>query len=337
LQVLLPAVVMILPVGLLLRRPWAALVLLLAGSFAATATLGTAPVGYSQVLVLALAVGAVAVVARRRVSVVALVAALGTSVAAVPFYTTGSNNFLVSVLFAVVAVFAGWTTGDSIRQRRVHAHTVRSQAAVQAATAERLRIARELHDMIAHSIGVVAIQAGVGSRVIDTQPIEARNALDVIEATSRRTLADLRQMLSGLREPAPGAEPSSPAPSLAQLPRIAAAAGNAGVRVTVHQEGAPRPLPTHVDLAAFRIIEEAVTNVMRHANARECRVTITQRATDLVIEVVDDGHGTSAAGGGYGILGMRERAGLLHGDLDAGPRPEGGFRVAARLPVPAAA
>jgi signal transduction histidine kinase len=226
-----------------------------------------------------------------------------------------------------------------MRQSHVHAETLRAQATVQAVTAERLRIARELHDMVAHSIGIIAIQAGVGSRVIDTQPAEARNALSAIEATSRETLSGLRRMLGALRRAEPGSEseaaPLDPSPGLADLDRLAATTADAGVRVEVQWRGQRRPLPADIDLSAFRIIQEAVTNVVRHAGTGHCRVSIDHQDEELSIEVVDDGRGCTIAGTGYGVIGMRERVGLLHGDLSVGPRPEGGFRVAARLPVPA--
>jgi signal transduction histidine kinase len=339
LRSLLPAVVMALPAGLLRRQPLAAMTLMLAGSFSVTATLRTGDVGYSQAVVTALAVGAVAATARRRISIVALVATLAVQIAAVPFYTFQADFTLSSVAFAVLAALAAWTTGDSLRERRAHADVLRLQAAEQAVTAERLRIARELHDMIAHSIGVIAIQAAVGRRVMDTRPAEARNALDTIEATSRQTLAELRRVLGGLRrtetDPGPDSRPLDPAPTLADVDRIAAAARNAGIRVDVRWRGRRRPLPAHVDLSAFRIVQEALTNVLRHAGARECRVTVDHRDDELAIEVVDDGRHGGVAGTGYGIVGMRERVGLLHGEFSAGPRPEGGFRVAARLPLPA--
>ncbi|HEX8631913.1 MAG TPA: histidine kinase [Catenuloplanes sp.] len=337
-RALLPAVIVMLPAGLLRRRPLTALALMLSGSLAVTATLGTADVGYTQAVLTALAVGVVAAVERRRVSIVALVATLGTQTAAVAFYTADSGVFAMSAAFVALAVFAAWTTGDSIRQRRVHADALRSQAAAQAVTAERLRIARELHDMIAHSIGVIAIQAGVGSRVLETRPAEARTALDTIEATSRQTLAELRRVLGGLRrtdpDPGPGSTPVGPAPTLADVDRIAAGARDAGVRVEVRWRGQRRPLPAHIDLSAFRIVQEALTNVLRHADARECRVTLEHRDDGLAIEVVDDGRRGAGTGIGYGITGMRERVGLLHGEFSAGPRPGGGFRVTARLPVP---
>jgi signal transduction histidine kinase len=204
--------------------------------------------------------------------------------------------------------------------------------------AERLRIARELHDMVAHSIGIIAIQAGAGRRVFDARPAEARDALAAIEATSRETLSGLRRMVTGLRRaepgPRPGQAPLDPAPGLAGIDRLAATTLDAGVKVDVDWHGSREPLPADIDLSAFRIIQEAVTNVVRHAGTSRCRVLIDQQDGQLSIEVTDSGHGSSMAGTGYGITGMRERAALLGGDFSAGPRPGGGFRVTARLPVP---
>jgi signal transduction histidine kinase len=255
---------------------------------------------------------------------------------------------VVVLLTTVIA----WLAGHSVRQAALQAEARRTQAQAQAAVTERLRIARELHDMVAHSIGIIAIQAGVGRRVIDTQPTEARNALTAIEATSRETLAGLRQMLGVLRRaepghpgrPGPGHGPLEPAPGLADLGRLAATTADAGVRVELRWLGPRRPLPADIDLSAFRIIQEAVTNVVRHAGTGHCRVTVDCRDSELGIEVTDEGRGGAApaeepgeGGGGFGIDGMRERACLLGGELIAGPRAGGGFRVAARLPVPAAA
>jgi signal transduction histidine kinase len=199
--------------------------------------------------------------------------------------------------------------------------------------AERLRIARELHDMVAHSIGIIAIQAGAGSRVFDASPGEARDALSAIEATSRETLSGLRRMVTGLRRAEPGL--LERAPGLADIERLAATTLDAGVKVDVDWHGSRETLPADIDLSAFRIVQEAVTNVVRHAGTGQCLVSIDQREGRLSIEVTDSGHGGSPAGNGYGITGMRERAALLGGDFSAGPRTGGGFRVAARLPVPA--
>jgi signal transduction histidine kinase len=189
--------------------------------------------------------------------------------------------------------------------------------------------------MIAHSLGVIAIQAGMGRRVVAAQPEQAGRALAAIEDTGRDTLAALRRMLGTLRraEPEPGSTPLDPAPGLADLDDLAGRTRDAGVEVLVRRDGEQRPLPPDIDLSAYRIIQEAVTNVVRHAHTGRCEVVITQRPDELSIEVTDDGK-AGVAGAGYGIAGMRERVSLLGGDFDAGPRPEGGFRVAAWLPMP---
>jgi signal transduction histidine kinase len=246
---------------------------------------------------------------------------------------------------AVVTVIA-WLIGHSIRQAQARAELRRAQAAAQTTLAERLRIARELHDIVAHSIGIIAIQAGAGRRVFDARPDEARDALATIEATSRETLSGLRRMMTGLRDAEPGPDagqaPLGPAPGLADINRLAAMSLEAGVKVEVDWHGSRGPLPADIDLSAFRIIQEAVANVVRHAGTGHCRVLIGQQDGQLSIEITDSGRGAPASkispsGTGYGITGMRERAELLGGDLSAGPRPGGGFRVAARLPLPAAA
>jgi signal transduction histidine kinase len=257
------------------------------------------------------------------------------------FMPAGFPRGTSAALAATVTTVVAWLVGQSIRQNRVHSATLRSRAEAAAVTAERLRIARELHDMVAHSIGVIAIQAGAGSRVIGTQPAEARNALAAIEATSREALAGLRQTLGAPRGdgPRPGAHPAplEPAPGLASIGQLTATATGAGVCVDVRWRGQRRPLPADIDQSAFRIIQEAITNVLRHACTDHCQVIIDQQDDEVAIEVVDDGRGGTADGTGYGITGMRERARLLHGQLTAGPRPEGGFRVTARLPLPVAA
>jgi signal transduction histidine kinase len=197
-----------------------------------------------------------------------------------------------------------------------------------------------LHDMVAHNVGIIAIQAGMGRRVIDSQPAEARDALAAIETTSRETLAGLRRTVGALRRAGPSAEGDPDpleTPGLADLARLVDKTRNAGLRVDVRRHGRPRPLPAEVDTSAFSIIQEAVTNVVRHAGAGRCQVSIDHGEGELSIEVTDDGCGTPVGEAGYGIAGMRERADLLHGELSAGPRPEGGFRVTARLPLLAAA
>ena len=259
-----------------------------------------------------------------------------------PFPNGSSGGPVPLVTIAVpLAMIIAWLIGNSIRQAQARAELVRAQAAAQTVMAERLRIARELHDMVAHSIGIIAIQAGSGRRVFDARPDEARDALAAIEATSRDTLSGLRRMVTGLRraepEPGPGQAPLGPVPGLAGIDRLVATTLDAGVKVEVDWHGSREPLPADIDMSAFRIIQEAVTNVIRHAGTGQCQVCIDQQNGQLSIEVTDSGHGSAAAADGYGITGMRERAALLGGDFSAGPRPEGGFRVAARLPVPAPA
>lgn len=354
---LLPAAVpAVLLVPLALRRPLPALVLLLTASFAATVraesmmtaaqgVMGGFPPAQTQAWQIAslqavltdLTVGWIAATRSRPTAAVAASVALGTQIAGAGYY---SSSVLATSAFLALMMVTAWTVGYSVRERGRHAAALRARAAEQAVTAERLRIARELHDMVAHSIGVIAIQAGVGRRVIDTQPSEARNALAAIEDTSRETLAGLRRMLGVLRraDPTEGA-PLGPAPVLADLDGLVERTRDAGVRVDVDWRGERRPLPAEIELSAYRIIQEAITNVVRHSGAGACRVTVDCRENDLAVEITDEGRGLSGPPGvdGYGLMGMRERAALLHGEFTAGARADGGFRVAVRLPVPAAA
>ncbi|GHC39571.1 sensor histidine kinase [Streptomyces cinnamoneus] len=286
----------------------------------------------------------------RRASIVAVAVSFAVQLLVIGVFAHG-DNLTVNGLIALLAMAASCIAGLLRRERREHAVALRSQEVAEAVTAERLRIARELHDMVAHSIGIIAIQAGVGSRVIQTQPAEAREALRAIEATSRETLSGLRRTLVSLRRTERGVTASeqsslAPAPGLADIERLAAATADAGVRVDVRRSGNQRPLPADIDLSAYRIVQEALTNVVRHAGTGRCRVAIDYGDEELSVEVVDDGRGTTVvddgrgttghgSANGFGIIGMRERVSLLGGRLSVGPRPEGGFRVAARLPLPA--
>jgi signal transduction histidine kinase len=236
-----------------------------------------------------------------------------------------------------LAGVVAWLVGASSRQAREHAQSLSAQAA----TAERLRLSWELHDSVAHSIGIIAVLAGAAGRVIETQPTAAREALGSIEMTSRDTLTGLQRMLSALRHAEPGtdrdAAPLAPAPGLTDLDQLAAQAAGAGIRVEVTWRGERRALPPEIDLSAFRIIQEAVTNVVRHSGTHACRVDVGFEPEGLAIEIVDDGRGAAHAGrigeAGLGLIGMRERVVMLSGQFSAGPRTEGGFRVAARLPA----
>jgi signal transduction histidine kinase len=333
-------------VRLLERRPLAALGIGLAGIVVGPMTSSAWEFGYLQVLAVDLAVLYIVATRPARVAVAAVTMALGTELVLAGLAPTSYWTVETAVAVVVLAMITTGTVGWAISQRREHAVALQVQATAQAVTAERLRIARELHDVISHSIGSIAIQAGVGRRVIDTQPAEARNALAAIEATSREALAGLRRTLGALRRTAPeqgaalGATLVDPTPGLDDLDRLVGSLADAGVRVAVVvvPQGRRRPLPPDVDLAAFRVVQEALTNVVRHAGTADCRVTLDYDpgggdGSALAIEVDDAGRGGPVDSTGYGIVGMRERVELLGGRLQAGPRPEGGFRVSALLPL----
>ncbi len=348
---LLPsALCAVLVVALVPRRPLPALALVLVASFLATTTAaaqvppfrppgeGPGPLwqlGYLQAL---LADAVVAWIVATGPGVLRMAGAAGTAFAAQALgassYRSGSDAYVSTLVFLVVALTVACTAGHLVHERRRHAAVDLIRSRELAVSAERLRIARELHDVVAHSIGAIAIQAGVGRRVIDTRPGDARDALTAIEGTSRETLAGLRHMLGVLRSADPEGPPPALAPALADLDRLVGTARDAGVRVGVEWSGARRPLPADVELAAFRIVQEALTNVIRHADVTECRVTVEYGDDALSLTVTDEGRGTTAESGrGYGLTGMRERAALLRGRCTAGPRPGGGFRVTAWLPV----
>lgn len=255
-------------------------------------------------------------------------------------------------------VMVTWLIGYSVRQQRGQAAGRREQAerrareqlaeARRARSEERLQISRELHDVVAHTLSVIAVQAGVASYVIGERPEEAARALSSIEQTSRSALHEMRSLLGVLRDEETGARNGAgprmmdaalvPAPGLADLDRLAQRAGEAGVRVDVSVRGERPRLPAGVDLAAYRVIQEAVTNVIKHAATDQCQVTVTCQEDALTLEVTDNGAGSAASGGelpaaGNGIIGMRERAAMYGGEVRAAPLPGRGFRVTARFPL----
>jgi signal transduction histidine kinase len=227
---------------------------------------------------------------------------------------------------------------EEVEQRAIEAERTREDEARRRAGEERIRIARELHDILAHRISMISVQSGVGAHLMDRDPDQARRALVAVNQASKEALQELRATLGLLRQ-VDAPEPRSPAPGLAQLEGVMASATAAGVEVRLDVSGRPRDLPTGVDLAAYRIVQESLTNVIRHARAATARIAIAYRRTEVVIEVEDDGRGVDdaegepVAGGGNGLIGMRERATALGGELEAGPLAGGGFRVLARLPV----
>jgi signal transduction histidine kinase len=202
-----------------------------------------------------------------------------------------------------------------------------------AVTEERIRIVRELHDVVSHGMSVITVQAGSGRLVIDERPQEAEAALEAIETTSRQMLVEMRQMLGVLRADG-GPPPIEPVPGLADLDELTAQLARARVRVEVIVSGQASVLPPGIDVAAYRILQEALTNVARHAETDTCRVNIGYGSEAVTIEILDDGRGSSARCTGLGLTGMRERAQACGGRLEAHPLPGRGFRVAAWLPLP---
>jgi signal transduction histidine kinase len=396
------------------RRPAFMLGVLLAGSVIVTTLTGPEPGALTYFLPVAYVLYLVAATyEHRRAAARVLIAVFATLLAdAVLLRLTGGDvvpdGGLVS---AALCVIIAWFTGYIVRQRRRYALRLQDEAASKAVAEERLRIARELHDVVAHSMSVIAVQAGYGQYVIDTQPADARDALGAIQATSREALDEMRRMLGALRQayetdqrevaaraardpgageevgdPAgdsaggsaggsagdsagvAGAAPLSPAPGLADLDRLISRTASAGVRVDVTRCGQPRDLPASIDLSAYRIVQEALTNVVKHARTSSCRVLIGYGQDELILEVTDNGAGLPAmagagvpgnslalggggpvllaesapgwrapdvAGSGHGIIGMRERVSLLGGEFSAGPLPGYGFQVSAHIPLPA--
>jgi signal transduction histidine kinase len=207
----------------------------------------------------------------------------------------------------------------------------REEAIRRRASEERLAIARDLHDVVAHSISVINVQANTALHLMDRQPLRAREALTAIREVSGQTLGELSAVLGVLRDTS---APLAPAPGVARLDDLAARARSAGFEVSVAAEGSVRDLPAGVDAAAYRIVQEALTNAVRHSGGHVASVRLRYGPDALVIDVTDDGRDASASGGsGSGVAGMGERARALGGTLTAGPRAEGGFRVLARLPT----
>jgi signal transduction histidine kinase len=251
------------------------------------------------------------------------------------------------VVFAVFVALGTWSVGDVVRQRLRRAERVvdaaqelvaeREAAHAAALVDERARIAHELHDVIAHSVSVMGVQAGAARTMIDSDPDAARAALRSVEATARSAVDELRRLLAVLREPDTRVADRAPQPGLGQLPALVEKARSAGLPVELSCAPLP-PLPAGVDLAAYRIVQEALTNAIKHAHA-STTVRVAVANAHLHIEVRDHGPGCRGAGRdepGHGLIGMQERAHLYGGTVRAGDHPDGGFLVAACLPTGAA-
>ncbi|MEU2436512.1 sensor histidine kinase [Streptomyces rubradiris] len=241
----------------------------------------------------------------------------------------------------------GATAGDAVRSRRAVVQAIRDRAeraertreeeARRRVAEERLRIARDLHDVVAHHIALVNVQAGVAAHVMDKRPDQAKEALAHVREAGRSALNELRATVGLLRQSDDPEAPTEPAPGLSRLAELAATFRSAGLPVEVARTDRPGELPAAVDLAAYRIVQEALTNVRKHAGpAARAEVSVVRVGTRLEVTVLDDGAGGPGApedGGGHGLLGMRERVTALGGTLTTGPRHGGGFRVHAILPV----
>jgi signal transduction histidine kinase len=265
-------------------------------------------------------------------SVAPLMATLGTLVAAVglnlavtpqPDFWDDSISLLA---FVAVVMIATWTSSRAVEARRSYVDKAARQLAHTAVNDERLRIARELHDIVAHSMSLIAVKAGIANHIADQRPEEARDALRVIESTSRSTLNEMRQMLGVLRSET---SDLAPAPGLADLPELAERARHAGVSVTMNAPA--EPLPSGLEMSVYRIVQEALTNVVKHAGPVSCAVEVTTSEREVRISVVDSGPG-GTPGSGHGLIGMRERVTMYGGTFSAGPAPTGGFAVSASIP-----
>jgi signal transduction histidine kinase len=412
------AIALAVPVAIRRRVPVRALVIVLAACVVTLAIGGE--INRGPFLPMALVLFLVASTCRRGIALAGLGAALTLLVVQGVVLDVDGQGPGDAVAAALVLTIV-WMVGYLVQQRRTHVAHVRDRAASDAVTRERLRIARELHDVVAHSMTVVTVQAGFGEYVFDAQPEEARAALSAIQAVSREALAEMQRMLCVLRQtdgdiaaadaelaaeepaaagfpgsgtPAAGpaavagpatdgtsvppdwprsarirpAAPLAPAPGLANLDRLVERTAGAGVTVSVERIGQPRGLPASLDLSAFRIVQESLTNVVKHSGADRCHVLLEYGTDSLLIEVTDPGAGVptlaAAATGvaapariagvqvgagaavrplarvgggpdraGHGVIGMRERVSLCGGELHAIRRPGGGFVVRARLPL----
>ncbi|MEZ0069853.1 signal transduction histidine kinase [Streptacidiphilus sp. MAP12-20] len=290
------------------------------------------------------------VVERRLALAIGAVAVLSVGIASMALSPEKWDSAVNGIAFAWTAMTVA--IGEAVRSRRAfvaaieerarRAEHTREEEARRRVAEERLRIARELHDIVGHHIALINIQAGVASHVLASQPDAAREALAQVRQAGRAALAELGATVAVLRQTGEGedvATPREPAPGLDQLPQLLDSFDRAGLSVERHTEGEPQPVSAVVDLTAYRVVQESLTNVRKHAGTSAATVRLVYRPGSLRVEVEDEGPGGVAPGradaeasGGYGIIGMRERAASVGGSFVAGPRPGGGFRVAVELP-----
>jgi signal transduction histidine kinase len=331
--------VLTLSLGWRRRAPLAVLVVAIGASAAANviAPLDAATTPALALVVVAYSVGAHTVGLRSWIGATGVGALIAANVA----------GQLSAGDLALIAMILGgaWVAGRAMRYRRerervlerltVDLEREREEKARAAAAEERVRIARELHDVVAHAISVIVLQARGGRRSLETDPEETRQALDTIEATGSEALAEMRRLLGMLRRDDEEIA-LAPQPSIRHLDSLARQVREAGMPVELSVEGEPVELPPGIDVSAYRIVQEALTNALKHAGPATARVVVRYGDHDLELEVVDTGVGMHSAGGaGHGLVGMRERVSLYGGNIDAGPRDGGGFAVKARLPLAA--
>ena len=286
------------------------------------------------------AVFLVGLLRERRLAIAGIVLAIG--VEALVAYRDPLKN--LSAFIATCIVFGLiWTVAfalgrkfeeaDEAKKRAAEAEREREERARTAVTEERARIARELHDVVSHSVSVMTVQASAVRRLLRPEQEREREALLIVERTGREALAEMRRMVGMLRRPEEGPA-LAPQPSLEHVERLVEQAREAGLSVELLVEGDPQPLPAGVDLTAYRLVQEGLTNALKHARAERAQVVVCYGDGDLEVTVSDDGRGAgSGDGGGHGLVGMRERVAVFGGELEAGPRAEGGYRLRAKLPV----
>jgi signal transduction histidine kinase len=296
----------------------------------------------SSLLLPAIAVGTLAAMVKPYQAVAwaagVLAVLVAASIANNPLGTFGGGVVVLpaDIVVALLAGIAIRSRRNDTRERRERAEQAaqrRLDEERRQVGEERLRIARELHDVVAHTMATITVQAAAASQLLATEPERTAESLAAIRAASKEGLRELRAILDVLRRSDDPADPSAPVPRLARLDALAEGVRHAGLPVTVQVEGEPRPLPAVADLAAFRVIQEALTNTVRHAGPATATVTLTYGPDGLRVEVTDTGTGSPAPNGsGHGIRGMRERAAVAGGTIEIGPTEAGGFRVAAWFP-----
>ncbi|MEU3842408.1 sensor histidine kinase [Streptomyces sp. NPDC028635] len=324
-----------LPVALRGRRPVVVFAAVLLAALAYV-SLGYWPVVCTFGPMLALYTVASARPARVAVGCAVCLAALWVYAGAVTDGSAMGSVVGQALLYTSVLVWFGTLARRSAElTRRLRAE--QAERARRAVAEERRRIARELHDVVAHHMSVISVQAGLARFVLDADPATARSALGTIAGTSTEALEELRRMLHVLREEDPGAPERAAIPTLARVGDLVERIRAGGVPVELTVEGTARPLPPGVELCAYRVVQEALTNVLKHARHAHARVELRYGRHELTVTVTDDGRGAVSddvpAGAGHGLIGMRERAKLYGGTISVGPRAEGGFRVRLTLPA----